>query len=500
MDMGQNLGTLLFTSPKWRNIAGWLRCSPSNFAAIWYWPMASHGHPSRLKGCNTRSTSSCSFGENLQNSTQRGFDLPRSAAMTSQIAYGAKMDKTCLPESVADLNSLVFWPDSWALPFSEFTFQQPGQCWPRPAYDHCRCLGFPQSARWDSSHRLALSVHDLPKAHGKGTGFTRPWRCCPLIYWWSITLTMEMVCIMCLRLDFGPTVQPSNPILRALLLAFVSDWLNPITNGNVLIFRSVAAEQADTLPRGSNQLRSVSALLASKPAQKTNTLAIFRENPDSEVVIFSRELPITTSSHIWQEFSPSCWRRPPSSTKLWWHRQTLPSISVLTPLTPCAQQRHQRRPQKFPNKNILRYASKQRYHKPTPKRLISVRKPMVWVFGTNLYTSELTQKGCLQSFVAAVQPYNSLRLSNIESGLTTVVFPAPMICFTPLSAVSSFNCWKSEMATCRSCNILLSENLARSQVIRDCTAVAVEAATKSVRNTTKKREKKWNGFIYHALG
>ena len=114
---------------------------------------------------------------------------------------------------------------------------------------------------------------------------------------------------------------------------------------------------------------------------------------------------------------------------------------------------------------------------------------MVWVFGTNLYTSELTQKGCLQSFVAAVQPYNSLRLSNIESGLTTVVFPAPMICFTPLSAVSSFNCWKSEMATCRSCNILLSENLARSQVIRDCTAVAVEAATKSVRNTTKKREK-----------
>mmetsp|Transcript_106093 Transcript_106093/g.253271 ORF Transcript_106093/g.253271 Transcript_106093/m.253271 type:complete len:220 (+) Transcript_106093:231-890(+) len=46
-----------------------------------------------------------------------------------------------------------------------------------------------------------------------------------------------------------------------------------------------------------------------------------------------------------------------------------------------------------------------------------------------------------------------------KSGLTTVVFPAPMIiCFTPLSPPSTVR-WKSEMiATCRPWSILLSEN------------------------------------------
>ena len=83
---------------------------------------------------------------------------------------------------------------------------------------------------------------------------------------------------------------------------------------------------------------------------------------------------------------------------------------------------------------------------------------------TNTTTDAVQLKVCFGPFLSS-QKKSSLQRSGIESrGLTTVVLPAPMIiCFTPLSPPSTVR-WKSEiMATCLSCSILLSENLAGNQ-------------------------------------
>ena len=111
------------------------------------------------------------------------------------------------------------------------------------------------------------------------------------------------------------------------------------------------------------------------------------------------------------------------------------------------------------------------FHQPVTSHSRSPSNRQVNKFNKMNKTCKRTQPlmQCSWKFVSVrfcqVKKKSSLQRSGIESrGLTTVVLPAPMIiCFTPLSPPSTVR-WKSEiMATCLSCSILLSENLAGNQ-------------------------------------